>query len=129
MGIMIVVILSIYFLSPWLVTLIAGERFLPSVDVLRTLLISVVGVSMSYGMANQWLGRGFFLQTALLTLVSGAVNIFLNALFIPRYGMIAAAWSTAFVYSMGFLTNFSMAVYVESRWRSQYALTQREVPS
>src|SRR5438067_204406 len=72
---------------------------------------------------------GGVLLTALLTLVSGAVNIFLNALFIPRYGMIAAAWSTAFVYSMGFLTNFSMAVYVESRWRSQYALTQREVPS
>jgi len=126
MSMMIVVILLAYFLSPWLVVLIAGERFLRSVDVLRPLLISVVGVSLSYGMANQWLGRGLFLQTGLLTLISGAVNIFLNILFIPRYGMIAAAWSTAFVYSVAVLTNFSMAVYVESRWRSQYALAQRE---
>jgi O-antigen/teichoic acid export membrane protein len=118
MGIMIVVILTIYFISPWLVVLIAGDRFLLSVEVLRPLLISVVGVSMSYGMANQWLGRGLFLQTALLTLMSGIVNVCLNAWFIPRFGMIAAAWSLAFVYSVGLLTNLSMAVYVECKWRS-----------
>jgi len=118
MGIMIVVILLTYFLSRWLVVLIAGERFLQSVEVLRPLLISAVGVSMSYGMANQWIGRGLFLQTALLTLMSGIVNVCLNALFIPRYGMIAAAWSLAFVYSVGLLTNLSMAIYVECKWRS-----------
>jgi O-antigen/teichoic acid export membrane protein len=73
---------------------------------------------MSYGMANQWLGRGLFLQTALLTLMSGIVNVCLNAWFIPRVGMIAAAWSLAFVYSVGLLTNLSMAVYVECKWRS-----------
>ena len=96
-------------------------------EVLRPLLISAVGASMSYGMANQWLGRGLFLHTALLTLVSGTVNVFLNALFIPRHGMIAAAWSAAFVYSMGFLTNLSMAIYVESKWRSNRCLTQRKI--
>ena len=126
MVIMIVVVLLTYFVAPWLVVVIAGERFLPSVEVLRPLLISAVGASMSYGMANQWLGRGLFLHTALLTLVSGTVNVFLNALFIPRHGMIAAAWSAAFVYSMGFLTNLSMAIYVESKWRSK-ALIQGEV--
>ena len=117
MGIMIAVILLIYVLSPWLIILIAGEKFVVSVEVLRPLLISVVGVSLSYGMANQWLGRGLFLQTALLTLMSGVVNVCLNALFIPRYGMIAAAWSLAFVYTVGLLTNLSMAVYVECKWR------------
>jgi len=109
----------IYFLSPWIVVFIAGEKFLASVEVLRPLLISTIGVSMSYGMANQWLGRGLFLQTALLTLMSGIVNAGLNAWFVPRYGMIAAAWSLAFVYSVGFLTNLFMAVYVERKWRCQ----------
>lgn len=118
MGIMAVLIVLAYFLSPWLVVLVAGEKFLPSVDVLRPLLVSVFGVSMSYGMANQWLGRGLFLQTALLTLFSGIMNICLSALFIPLYGMIAAAWSLAFVYSLGLLTNLSMAIYVETRWRA-----------
>jgi O-antigen/teichoic acid export membrane protein len=122
LGIMAVLIVLAYFLSPWLVVLVAGEEFLPSVDVLRPLLISVVGASMSYGMANQWLGRGLFLQTAILTLVSGVMNVCLNALFIPRYGMVAAAWSLAFVYSLGFITNLSMAVYIENKWRAQHAL-------
>jgi O-antigen/teichoic acid export membrane protein len=118
MSLMFVLILAVYFLSPWLVVLVAGDKFLPSVDVLRPLLVSVFGVTMSYGMANQWLGRGLFLQTALLTLLSGIINVCLNALFVPRYGMIAAAWSLAFVYTVGLLTNFSMAIYVESKWRA-----------
>jgi O-antigen/teichoic acid export membrane protein len=118
-GIMLLAIALIHFLSPLLVVFIAGERFLASVEVLQPLLISTIGVSMSYGMANQWLGRGLFLQTALLTLTSGIINVGLNAWFIPQYGMIAAAWSLAFVYSLGFITNLGMAVYVECKWRQQ----------
>lgn len=124
MGIMLAAILLGFFFSPWIVVFVAGEKFLPSVDVFRLLLVSVLGVSLSHGMANQWLGRGFFLQTALLTLSFGGVNITLNALFIPRYGMIAAAWSTAFVYSVGILTNLAMAFYVQGRWRTQRALSE-----
>jgi len=126
-GLMLVVIILGYFLSPWIVVLIAGKQFLPSVEVFRILLVSVVGLSLSHGMANQWLGRGLFLQTALLTLFFGCVNILLNAIFIPRYGMVGAAWSTAAVYSVAILTNLGMIFYVQSRWRGQHSLSQRGV--
>lgn len=121
-SIMVGIMILGYFLAPWAVTLIAGKDFYPSVPVFRLLLLSVVGVSLSYGMSNQWLGRGLFLQTSVLTLAFGVANVLLNVALIPRYGMMGAAWSIAAVYGLGVLTNLAMVFYVQGQWRNQRLL-------
>jgi hypothetical protein len=75
-------------------------------------------MSLSYFLGTQWLGRGLFAQTAFLTALLGTTNFILNMIFIPKFGVSAAAWSMTIVYTIMLLANLGMAAYVELRWQS-----------
>lgn len=115
----VVVVLSVaaYLVAPRLIVLVAGNRFEPAAEIFRVLLLGGLGLSLAYGMANQWLGRGLFIQTSLLTLLFGGLNVVLGIFWIPRYGAIGAAWSFATAYLLGILTNVGMAILIERRLR------------
>ncbi len=66
-GLMMLIMACTYVAAPYAVLFIAGESFSPSVDLFRIMLPSVLGMSLSYFIGTQWLGRGLFGQTALLT--------------------------------------------------------------
>jgi O-antigen/teichoic acid export membrane protein len=117
-GVMIFIIALSYLVAPYAVALIAGENFYPSIELFRIMLPSAFGMSLSYFMGSQWLGRGLFGQTALLTVLLGGTNLILNMIFVPKFGVSAAAWSMTIVYTMMVLTNLGMAAYVELRWQS-----------
>lgn len=126
-GLMLLLIAISYVIAPYAVLFIAGESFLPSVDLFRIMLPSVLGMSLSYFLGTQWLGRGLFWQTALLTLLFGAVNLILNLVYIPKFGVSAAAWSMAIVCTGMVFTNLGMAAYVEIHWRNRRSLYEDEV--
>lgn len=117
-GLMMFIISVSYLMAPYAVLLIAGESFSPSIELFRIMLPSAFGMSLSYFMGTQWLGRGLFGQTALLTILFGATNLILNMIFIPKFGVSAAAWSMTIVYTIMVFTNLGMAAYVEIRWQS-----------
>jgi O-antigen/teichoic acid export membrane protein len=117
-GLMMFIISVSYLMAPYAVLLIAGESFSPSIELFRIMLPSAFGMSLSYFMGTQWLGRGLFGQTALLTALFGAINLILNMVFIPKFGVSAAAWSMTIVYTIMVFTNLGMAAYVEIRWQS-----------
>ena len=71
-GLMMFIISVSYLMAPYAVLLIAGESFSPSIELFRIMLPSAFGMSLSYFMGTQWLGRGLFGQTALLTVLFGA---------------------------------------------------------
>jgi O-antigen/teichoic acid export membrane protein len=54
-------------LAPLIVSLIAGPAFAPSVRYFRLMLIAVPGLSLSALMAPQWICRGFFWTSSILT--------------------------------------------------------------
>ncbi len=116
--VMMLIIGISYLLAPYAVMGIAGENFSPSIELFRIMLPSAFGMSLSYFMGTQWLGRGLFGQTAFLTAVLGTSNLILNMIFVPKFGVSAAAWSMTIVYSMMLLTNLGMAAYVELRWQN-----------
>ena len=117
-GVMMLLIAVSYLMAPYAVRLIAGENFSPSIELFRIMLPSAFGMSLSYFMGTQWLGRGLYGQTAFLTALLGASNIIMNMIFVPKFGASAAAWSMTIVYTMMILTNLGMAAYVELRWQS-----------
>jgi O-antigen/teichoic acid export membrane protein len=123
-GLMMLIMAFSYVAAPYAVLFIAGESFSPSVDLFRIMLPSVLGMSLSYFMGTQWLGRGLFGQTALLTGLLGAINLILNLVYIPKFGVSAAAWSMTIVYTVMVFTNLGMAVYVERQWRKRRFLLE-----
>jgi O-antigen/teichoic acid export membrane protein len=116
--IMMLIMAVSYVIAPYAIMVIAGESFSPSIELFRIMLPSAFGMSLSYFMGTQWLGRGLFGQTAFLTALLGGMNLILNVIFVPTFGVSAAAWSMTTVYTMMILTNLGMAAYVELRWQS-----------
>ena len=112
------VALVCYFIAPALVILLLGTGFSETVPVFRILLLAMLGMCFSQLMVSQWIARGLFLQASLITITVGITNVILNFMFIPKYGMYAAAWTTIGAFSISILTNGIFALLIESRWKN-----------
>lgn len=82
-----------------LIVLLASEKYIAASEIIPWVLAG----TLLYA-CQPLISAGIYIkkQTRIFSIVifAGAiVNIFLNILLIPRYGIIAAAWSTAFSYS------------------------------
>ena len=114
-AIMIAAGLIVFYFAEGIVLMIASKSFLPTVEVLRIYLLALVGGTINAIMAVQWIGRGLFLQTSVLTFSSGIVNFSLNMIMIPQFGAIGAAWATvAGVYLVPFAANVIFARRIEN---------------
>jgi len=115
-------LIAAYFIAPIIIPLVAGDRFIPSVEVFQWLLPATFGMTFSIIMANQWIGRGFFLQASFLTLAAGFANLGLNIWLIPQYGMMGAIYATLIAnIGISVTSNFCMAIYCEGRSREVMA--------
>jgi len=105
-------------LSPFVITLLAGEQFFPVVDPFKSMLLGVIGMTFSTVMAPQWIGRGYFWQAALLTILVGLISIIANLIFIPKYGMQGAVWAFVGTYIFSIIGNGMMAIHCQIKWRA-----------
>lgn len=90
-------------LSRWIVLLLYSEAFLPAVGALQALLVGIVALSAGRVLSNDIAGRGFPGLNIYTGLVAVATNIALNLLWIPRYGIVGAAWASTVSYTVSFL--------------------------
>jgi O-antigen/teichoic acid export membrane protein len=107
LGVMILLSIVAYYVAPFVIVTLAGPEFEPSVEIFRWLLPATVGMTLAQMMAPQWIGRGIFLLTAILTISSAIVIIGLNSVLIPMYGAMGAVWGMLIAY-------FGMVVVVQT---------------
>ncbi len=91
--------LVLILVSRWVVVLLYSEEFLPAVGALRALLVGVVALSAGRVVSNDLAGRGFPRISIYTGSVAVAINVALNILWIPRYGIAGAAWASTVSYS------------------------------
>jgi len=96
--------LALALLSRWIVLLLYSEAFLPAVGALQALLAGIVALSAGRVLANDIAGRGFPGLNIYTGLAAVATNIVLNLLWIPRYGIVGAAWASTVSYTVSFLS-------------------------
>ncbi len=120
-GLIMVGSVCAWILAPWVVVLVAGNKFISSVSVFRWLLLAVIGMTFSTVMAPQWIGRGFFLQAAFMTILVGSSSTLANFLLVPRYGMLGATWSAIGAYGLSVLLNIGMAVFCDKKSKEALA--------
>lgn len=95
--------LVLVFLSRWIVLLLYSEAFLPAVGVLRALLVGIITLSAGRVLSNDIAGRGFPRLNIYTGIAAVVTNIVLNLLWIPRYGIVGAAWASTVSYTVSFL--------------------------
>ncbi len=98
-----VISLILLLFSKWLVVLLFGTRFLDSVLPLQILLIGTIAMSASRTITYDLYGRGRPLFSAYSNFIVIILNIVLNIFWIPKHGIIGAAWATSICYTLSFL--------------------------
>lgn len=106
-------------LAPLIVRVVAGPAFDGSVPIFRIYMIGLLAATVNGVMGVQWLGRGLFLQTSVLTFAAGAANFLFNLVFIPHFGAKGAAIATVVgVYALPFTANTILALRCEREARA-----------
>lgn len=93
----------LFVLGHWIITLLYSMRFLESILPFHILLIGSVTMSGWRVLANDLYGRGKPELNIYISLVSVVLNIILNILWIPKFGIAGAAWATSISYTFAFI--------------------------
>ena len=93
----------LFFLSRWLIILVFSEKFLNSVLPFQILLIGAVTMGGWKILANDLYGRGKPELNIYISAMSVGLNVILNVIWIPKFGIIGAAWATSVSYSFAFV--------------------------
>lgn len=101
------------FTVKWWLIWIAGVEFKDAIPIFQLLLITIVVNTITAVMSVQWIGRGWFVLNSSITLIKGFMNIGLNALLIPMYGIFGAVYATIAVITLSLFINFAMFIYCE----------------
>jgi len=112
-------------LARWIVLLLYSEAFLPAVGALQALLVGIVALSAGRVLANDIAGRGFPGLNIYTGLAAVATNVVLNLLWIPRYGIVGAAWASTVSYTVSFFSNLFFYCRLSRNSWSEVVLPQR----
>jgi O-antigen/teichoic acid export membrane protein len=93
---------GLFLLGYVVTTTLYGVSYAPAVTPLRVLLIGTVSAGAWGILESDIKSRGFPLFGFFTTLVSALVNVVLNVMWIPRYGITGAASATAISYAISF---------------------------
>jgi O-antigen/teichoic acid export membrane protein len=108
--------------AQWWLIWLAGEEFREAITVFKYLTIWVVVSTATAILSVQWIARGLFLQLSTASIFTGIMNIVLNAIFIPKYGMMGAVWATMGTAVVALVINIGMFIWVERDVRRQAEL-------
>jgi O-antigen/teichoic acid export membrane protein len=93
----------LFLLTESIITFLYSSDFLPAVLPLQILIPGIVARSASRILANDIAARGKPLKNSTLSLLALIINIGLNILWIPKFGIAGAAWATTISYSVTFV--------------------------
>lgn len=104
-------ILVIYWLAGKLMILLYTSAFLPGVKALRVLILGMISLIITRILNNDLAARGGPEYNMYINFFAVLINIGLNVLWIPRIGIIGAAWASVVSYTVSAL----MALYIYGR--------------
>jgi len=120
--------LSVALLCAWLVPLVFGEKFGPSVPVIWWILPGTVALAVAKVMCADLLARGMPGYAALFSFVSLLVTVTFDLILIPRMGIQGAALASTLAYlANSFLVAFVLRRKLGVSWAALYLPTRTEL--
>ena len=97
----IIASIAIFLLAPFIIPLVFGKEFTPSVLILQWLLPGIILMVVFRLLSGQIAGVGKPQLTIYIFIPALIINILLNLLWIPDHGALGAAWATNVSYIFG----------------------------
>ena len=110
---MFLAVIFSYIAIPYLLPIVVGDAFAPSIPILQIMLFTLFGHSLSCFMASQWIARGLLKEISAITLIIGLINVGINYLLIPEYGMYGALFASLVASFFSFAIHAFMLVKVD----------------
>lgn len=101
-------LVGFFILKEAIITLISGVKYLPSIPVINILIFYPIFAVLIIVFYQYLLLKNKTITTGLIYLGGAALNIFLNIILIPIYGLSGAAMATVITYFLIFLTIFTL---------------------
>jgi len=119
-GALLVLILMVllFFFCGEAVLIVGGEQFRGAESILRILLAAVPGMFLSLAMTSQWVTRGMFVLSSLVTISMGALNLTLLFWMVPLFGIQGAANAFVFTSFFSLVTNLIFIMWIIKRPQS-----------
>lgn len=99
----IIIAISLYFVVPFMVPLIFGDEYIPSIRIIQLILPGIIMVVIFRILSGQIAGLGKPEVAIYIFLPALVLNIILNLMWIPTYGGEGAAMATNVSYTAGSL--------------------------
>lgn len=96
----IIIALVVTFFSKGIINLLFGKEYIQSASVLSIYVWAGVSVFLGVASGNFLLAENLTKISLVRTIGGGVVNVLLNLYWIPKYGIIGAAWATVISYSI-----------------------------
>jgi O-antigen/teichoic acid export membrane protein len=116
--------------GPGLLGMLVGQEFQPASQLLIPLLMAMCSAAMAEVLAPQWIARGLFGLTTVLTAGNALVAIAASAFLIEKHGALGAAWGLAASYAIGVAgAQLMFAFWCEKKHRvARSSAARRERP-
>ncbi len=94
----LLIVIPLFLLAPWIINILFGSEYVQSILILKIYIWSSIGLFLAWAV-NQFLIAENMVKTIfIVNLLSVIVNVFLNFIFIAKFGLTGAAWSTLISY-------------------------------
>mgnify|MGYP001378787708 CR=1 FL=1 len=100
-GIAVLIAIPSTLFASWFINLFFGSAYGGSVIILQIYVWSGVGLFLTWGLNQYFLTENRLYAIFNLSFFSMILNILLNIIFIPKFGLTGAAWATLISYSIG----------------------------
>jgi len=91
---------AMFLLGEFLIRIFYTAAYLPALGALRALLPGIVALTFSHVLSSDLSGRNQRTRTTIAMGVGFAINLLLNFLWIPRWGIEGAAWASTVSYTV-----------------------------
>jgi O-antigen/teichoic acid export membrane protein len=111
--------IALWFIVPYLVPLLYGDKFIPSIKMVQLILPGILMLIISKTLISFYIGSGKPLPIFIMALISLILNMGLNFILIPRYGGVGAAISTDvsyFVLAVMLMTNYTISLKIPTKY-------------
>lgn len=100
-GVAVVIAFFSTILAHWIIILLFGQEYLAAVIILQIYVWSGLGFFVSVAINRYFLAENRSRDIFLYNFLSMSVNVILNLILIPKFGVTGAAWATFISYSVG----------------------------
>lgn len=110
--------LLIFALGSWFILLLYTDVYSPAIAPLRILIFGALPLSVSKVLSSDIAGRGKPIINTIMGGIVLVINVTLNLILIPSYGIIGAAWATSISYIIHFVLKVGIYCRISgNKWK------------